>query len=93
MQRPEKTQNLVYVDLGPWLRATRLPVSTHTLNDDHVQYAQLNYQNDDKKQETMDVYSVGKFYRYQVLMQKCNQYATVHIETSLLQYCYRVNKF
>ena len=62
MQLPaEETQNLVYADIGPSSRTTRLPVSTHTLHDNHVQYAQLNYQNDAKKKETVDVHSVGEF--------------------------------
>ena len=57
----EGGHNLVYADIGPSSRTARLPVSTHFLDDNHVEYAQLNYQNDAKKKQTVEVRSVGKF--------------------------------
>ena len=53
----------MYADIGPSSRTTRLPVSTHFLDDNHVEYAHLNYQNDAKKTETVEVHSVGKFHQ------------------------------
>ena len=35
----EERQNLVYADIGPSSRKTKLPVSTCTLDDDRVEYA------------------------------------------------------
>ena len=52
----------MYADIGPSSRRSRPPISTHSLDDNRVEYAQLNYQNGAKKEKAMDVTvcSVGK---------------------------------
>ena len=53
----EETRDVVYADLGPSSRAIQPAVSPR---DNHVEYAQLNYQEDVKKTEAANVHCAGK---------------------------------